>query len=352
MSKFRIAMSSDFLQPDGSPSFPEFDLGPIRRPEVEYFYLPPGEEVAAVDMEDVDGLILLIPRFSRESVPKSGRLSVVARFGVGHDTVDLDACTEAGIALVNAPDGVRRPVAVAVVTLMLALTGRLIAKDRIGRQGPAGWATKSDYNGIGLIGRTLGSIGLGNIGREVFRLARPFDLELIACDPYVDAAVAAELGVELVDLATLFRRSDIVTVNCYLNDETRGLVSAEMLALMKPTAYLINTARGPIIDQRALTEVLAAGRIAGAGLDVTEKEPPDADDPLLRLDNVIVTPHALCLTDQCFAGLGAADVKAVLDVMGGREPANVVNRAVVDNPIWRDRLARYRARFGDGAASP
>ena len=122
-------------------------------------------------------------------------------------------------------------------------------------------------------------------------------------------------------LEDVFRRADVVSVSCPLTPETRHLVNAERLALMKPTAYLINTARGPIVDQKALTEVLQERRIAGAGLDVLEQEPPDADDPILKLDNVILAPHALCWTDQCFAGNGAADVKAVIEVQHGRDAA-------------------------------
>ena len=134
-------------------------------------------------------------------------------------------------------------------------------------------------------------------------------MRFIAHDPYADPKLAAELGVELVGLEDVFRRSDVVSVNCPLSPQTHHLVTAERLALMKPTAYLINTARGPIIDQKALTEALKERRIAGAGLDVLEQEPPDPDDPILKLDNVILTPHALCWTDQCFAGNGAADVQ-------------------------------------------
>ena len=159
--------------------------------------------------------------------------------------------------------------------------------------------------------------------------------------------MAKELGVTLVDLETLFRESDIVSLNCFLNDDTRGLVNDERLALMQPTAYLINTARGPIVDQRALTRALQEGRIAGAGLDVLEQEPPDPDDPILKLDNVIVTPHALCWTDQLFAGIGAADVTAVIDVMHGRVPKGIVNGTIVDSASWRHKLDRYRVRFGD-----
>jgi len=248
--------------------------------------------------------------------------------------------------VVITPDGVRRPVAVSIVTLMLALTGKLFVKDRIARQGPEGWARKTDYNGVGLVGRTLGSVGLGNIGRELFRLAKPFDMKFLASDPAADPAQAAELGIELVDLPTLFRQSDIVSVNCFLSERTRGLVGADLLSLMKPTAYLINTARGPIVDQKALTRILQERRIAGAGLDVLEKEPPDADDPILTLDNAIVTPHALCWTDQMFAGIGAADVRAVLDMMQGRVPVTLVDPQVRKQDGFTAKLERNRQRFG------
>jgi D-3-phosphoglycerate dehydrogenase len=237
------------------------------------------------------------------------------------------------------PDGVRRPVAVSIMTFMLALAGNLFAKDRITRQGPEGWAKRSEHMGTGLVGRTLGSLGIGNIGAELFRMARPFDMNLIAHDPYVDPATASALGVRLVGLEEL-------SVSCPLNDETHHIVNAEHLALMKPSAYLINTSRGPVVDEKALTSALQERRIAGAGLDVFEQEPSPADNPLYRLDNVIVTPHALCWTDQCFAGIGAADVKAVFDVMHGRVPTGIVNREIVDRPAWLDKLARYAAQFG------
>jgi D-3-phosphoglycerate dehydrogenase len=231
------------------------------------------------------------------------------------------------------------------MTFMLALTGKLLAKDRITRQGPEGWGRRSDYMGVGLVGRTFGSLGIGNIGAEAFRLAKPFDMKFIAHDPYADPAVARDLGVRLVGLEELFRESDVLSVNCPLNEETRHIVNAERLALMKPTAYLINTARGPVVDEAALTRALQEGRIAGAGLDVLEQEPSPAENPLYRLDNVILTPHALCWTDQCFAGIGAADVKAVFDVMHGRVPTGIVNREIVDQPEWRAKLERYQAAF-------
>ena len=346
MSRFRVALSADFRKADGSPAFPEFDLAPLSGPDIEFFYISPCDEVAAADVEAADALILLMPRFGRASIPESGRLAVVARFGVGYDSVDVAACSDNAIAVVITPDGVRRPVAVSILTMILALAGKLMVKDRLARMGPDGWAQRTDHNGVGLIGKTLGSIGLGNIGAEMFRLAKPFDMTFMASDPFADADQAAELGVKLVDLETLFRSADFLCVNCFLSEETRGLVNAERIALMKPDACLINTARGPIVDQTALTEALAERRIAAAGIDVMEQEPPDADDPLLKLDNVIVTPHALCWTDQCFAGIAAADVAAVLEVMAGRAPRGLVDRAIVENPAWRDKLSAYQARFG------
>ena len=223
-----------------------------------------------------------------------------------------------------------------------------VAKSAMQRKAAAGFAKRSEHMGVGLIGRTLASLGIGNIGAELFRLAKPFDMKFIAHDPFADRKIAGELGIELVSLEDAFRRADILSVSCPLTPETRHIVNAEKLALMKPTAYLINTSRGPTVDQKALTKVLQEKKIAGAGLDVLEQEPPDPNDPILALDNVILTPHALCWTDQCFAGNGAADVRAVLEIQHGREPRGIVNRAVLASPIWQNRLARFREQFAGG----
>jgi phosphoglycerate dehydrogenase-like enzyme len=300
----------------------------------------------ARQLENFDALILLAHRFTAESVPKKGRLSVIARFGVGYDTVDVEACTAADIALCITPDGVRRPVAVSIITFMLALTGKLLVKDRLARQGVPGFAARGQHMGVGLVGKTLGSIGIGNIGAELFRLAQPFDMKFIAHDPFADKAVAAELGIELVGLPDLFARADVLCVNCPLTPQTHHLVNAERLALMKPTAYFINTARGPIVDQKALTAALRRGAIAGAGLDVFEDEPTDPDDPIFKLENVITAPHALCWTDQCFAGNGAADIKAVLDIQRGIIPRGIVNRDILERPKFKSRLEAYGKAFG------
>jgi len=347
MSAFRVALSGDFRKADGAPTFPDFDLTPLREAkDVEMVFLDNASPLKAEQLEDFDALILLAHRFDATSVPKSGRLAVVARFGVGYDTVDVPACTANDIALVITPDGVRRPVAVSIITLILALTGKLMVKDRLARSGPPGFAARGEHMGVGLVGKVLGSLGVGNIGAEMFRMAKPFDMHFIAHDPFADRQVAAELGIELVSLEDLFARSDILCVNCPLSPETHHIVNAERLALMKRSAYFINTARGPIVDQAALTKVLQDKKIAGAGLDVFEQEPPDPEDPLLKLDNIIAAPHALCWTDQCFAGNGAADVKAVLDVMKGQVPRGVVNRAVLERQGFKAKLAGFGRRFG------
>jgi phosphoglycerate dehydrogenase-like enzyme len=342
---FRVALSHDFRLPDGTPAYPMFDLSPLRDdPRVELIWLPPGERIRAGDMAGADALVLLVPRFDAGSIPADDRLALVARFGVGFDNVDVAACTAAGIAVSITPDGVRRPVAQSILAFILALANRVLDKDRITRAGPEGFHSRSRFMGMGLVGRTLASVGMGNIGAEMFRLAAPFGMRHLAADPTADPALARALGVELVPLDEVFRQGDFVAVNCPLTPATRGLVDARRIGLMKPTAYLINTARGPIADQPALVAALRERRIAGAGLDVFDPEPPQADDPVLALDNVVLAPHALSWTDQGFAGIGASALEAVRAVLAGRSPAHLVDRAVVEAPAFRARLDALRAR--------
>ena len=190
-------------------------------------------------------------------------------------------------------------------------------------------------------GRQLGLIGIGNVGREVAKLAVPFGLEIIAVDPYATPERAAAINATLVDLDTLLTQADYVVILCALTDETRGMIDAAALALMKKTAYLINIARGPIVDQQALYEALVAKQIRGAALDVFEQEPADPDEPLFKLDNVIVTPHAMCWTDDWAHLTGQSAVGGILAVAAGEAPGYVVNRDVLDSPTFTRKLARY-----------
>ena len=321
--QFRVGITPDVLMSNGEPIFGQEVFEILNQPGVEWEYMQDSPEIRPEQVERYDAICAMLTRFTPNSLnTPSPRLKLIARFGVGYDTIDVPSCEKAGILLTIAPDGVRRPVAVSAITFMLMLAHKVGIKDRLTRAGR--WAEKSDHIGTGLTGRILGSIGVGNIGAEMFRMAKPFDMHFIAHDPFADKALMASLGVKLVDLETLFARSDFLTVNCPLNDKTRGLVDARLLALMKKTAYLINTARGPIVDESALYAALVGHQIAGAGLDVFEVEPTPANNPLLQLDNVIVTPHGICFTDECMQALAASTFRAVIDVMNGRTPPYVV----------------------------
>jgi phosphoglycerate dehydrogenase-like enzyme len=341
---FRIGITRDFLRPDGTLSFGDIGVSLFHEnPEVEYEFLAENSrELRSDQVRDYDALLVLSPRVTAATLADAGRLAIIARFGVGYDTVDVEACTRNATILTIAPDGVRRPVAAAALTLILALSHKLLIKDRLTRAGR--WAEKLDHMGMGLTGRTLGLVGAGNIGRELLALSRPLEMRQIVYDPYVSAESGAAMGVELVDLESLMREADFVCICCALTPETRHLIDEQKIALMKPTAYLVNMARGPIVDQKALTRALTDGRIQGAGLDVFETEPIDPADPILKLDRVIVSPHALCWTDECLRRTGQSACSSILDVASGRIPPNVVNRDVLHHPHFEEKLRQLGAR--------
>jgi phosphoglycerate dehydrogenase-like enzyme len=263
---------------------------------------------------------------------------------VGYDNVDLEACTRAGIAVYITPGGVVRPVAESILLLVLALSHRLTIKDRQVRQGR--WAESTRTLGREPRDRVIGTVGLGNIASEAVRLLRTLDpRRILAFDPYVSGERAAQLGVELVSLEELLRASDFVLVNCPLNAQTRGLIGKAQLALMKPDAVLINTARGPIVDEAALIDALQRGQIAGAALDVFEKEPLSPDSPLTSMENVILTSHSIAWTEELFRDMGRIDCMGALAVYRGEAPGDVVNRDVLSHPLFLEKLARYKAAF-------
>ncbi|MGI9146470.1 MAG: hydroxyacid dehydrogenase [Chloroflexota bacterium] len=342
---FRVGLTRDFLTADGSLALHDIGLDLLEQaPGVTWEFLPPESpstpstaELQAGQAQNYDALLVLAPRITAATLAGNDRLVLVARFGVGYDNVDVSACTGAGVMLTITPDGVRRPVATSVLAYMLSLSLRMFEKDRLTRGGR--WADKLNYMGMGLTGRTLGIIGLGNIGREIVRLARPFGMRHLTFDPYLSPAEAAVEDVEQVDLETLLRVSDVVSINCALTPHTYHLLNVDRIALMKSSAYLINTARGAIVDQHALTEALGAGRLAGAALDVFEIEPIEPSDPLLRLDNVIVAPHAICWTDECFRAMGESACGSIVDLAAGRVPRFVVNPDALEHPRLRQRLS-------------
>ena len=327
--RFRVGITRDNLKPDGKPIFAESAFRILEDVGIEYEFLPENEpELTPATAAKYDALAVMLAKVTRTTVSgPDRRLKLIARFGVGYDTVDVPACTENGVILAITPDGVRRPVAMSALTFVLMLAQKVMTKDRITREGR--WNERLNHFGTGLSGRVLGSVGVGNIGAELFRLAMPFGMKHLACDPYVTQESVAPLGVKLVDMDTLFRESDFLCVNCPLSDETRKLVGARQFSLMKSTAYFVNTARGPIVDEKALYEALKSRRIAGAGIDVFEQEPVSPDNPLLKLDNIIVTPHHICLTDECINTVAASVFSACRDLAKARVPKNVVNQEVL-----------------------
>jgi len=334
--KFRVAITRDVLDSRGEPAFGRAALSILERaPNLEWEYLP--RVVPQVDADHAaqyDAIYVNIARVPAAAVARPDcRLRVVARHGVGYDTVDVAAMTRAGVLVTNTPTSMPRPVATVALTFVLALAGKLFLKDKLTRSGR--WHERMDNMGLGLTGRTLGVIGAGRIGQEIMRMARPFDLKLLAADPVVNALELSYLGARKVDLPTLLRESDFVVVACLLNERTRHLVGAKELAEMRPSAYFINVARGPIVDEPALIEALRERRIAGAALDVFEQEPVDPANPLLAMDNVIVTPHSLCWTDECFHNMASTGLTSIVDALSGRRPEFVVNPDALAHPRLR-----------------
>lgn len=344
---FRIGITRDFLRADGTLGFGDIGLSLLEQPLIEHEFLSSDDaEIPRLVADAYDALLVLAPQITSRTVAGCQRLGLVARFGVGYDTVDVEACTQNSVMLTITPDGVRRPVAASALTFLLALAHKLPTKDRLTREGR--WHEKLDHMGSGLSGRTLGVIGLGNTGRELFRLAAPLDMRHVGFDPYVTTDQAAACGVQWLPLDSLLSEADFVVVCCALTPQTRHLLDARRLGLLKPKAYLINVARGPIIDQAALTTILRERRIAGAALDVFEQEPIDSRDPLLELNNVILAPHAICWTDELFLGNGRSACQAILDFASGRVPQHVVNREVLERPTMQAKLRRTTPGKGNG----
>ncbi len=332
--KFRVGVSQEVVTADGGTIFGEDAMKILEDPAIEWEIL--ADRVPALTAEHAaryDAFCLMTAKVTRDTLSgPDRRLKLVARFGVGYDSVDVAACNEFGVMLTITPDGVRRPVAASVMAYVLALAHRMFLKDRLVREGR--WAEKGNFLGMGLMGRTLGVIGVGNIGAEIFRLAQPFNMRLLGCDPNVSASAMQALGASKVDMDTLLKESDFVSVNCLLDEKTRGLIGPREFKLMKPSAYFINTSRGPVVQENALIDTMQNKRIAGAAIDVFEQEPLSKENPLLKMDNVILAPHAICHTDECMRILGERAFQAAVDLCHGRKPGHLVNPEVLKHKNW------------------
>jgi D-3-phosphoglycerate dehydrogenase len=288
---------------------------------------PADEDEFIQRTQGADGLIVVDSPVGRRALESLNRCKVLVREGVGVDTIDLDAATELGIAVVNVPDLWVREVANHALALLLASNRKLLALDRAVRAGE--WVPIIPAQVGPLHGETLGIVSLGRIGRALARRAAALEMDLIAYDPYVEQSVFDELGVESVTFGELLRRSDYVSVHSPKTDETVHLFDEDAFRRMKPTAYLVNTSRGQVVDQVALTRALQEGLIAGAGLDVLEDEPPGKDSPLLQMENVVLTPHTAYYSETSVRDLAVRCGQEAARVLTGRMPKNLVNRDVL-----------------------
>jgi len=255
-------------------------------------------------------------------------LKVIGRTGVGYDTVDIDAATARGIAVVYTPGAGARAVAEAAFAFMLALCKMIAHWDHETKKG--NWQARIASQGTDLDQKTLGIIGLGRIGQIVAKMAKPFEMNVVAYDPYLDPAVARALEVKLIDLDTLMAQADFVTLHCPQNDETMGLINRARLKQMKPGAFLINLARGGVIESLdPIYEMLVSGHLRGAALDVFLVEPPDHTHPIFGLQNCLVSPHAMATSEGAMRRIYESMANDMTAILAGNNPHYVVNPEVL-----------------------
>lgn len=337
---FRVALTADFYDAAGNTRYRDLGLSLFEpHPQIEVGrFAEHRAEIEPGQLAGVNGAIVLAPRVTKHSVSAADNLLAIGRFGVGYDSVDVAACTAADVLLYITAGAVDRSVAEATVGWMLALSHHLRAKDRLVRE--ARWDDRSGYMGSELRERTLGVVGFGGIGRAVVKLLAGFGMQPpLVFDPFATAEALAEYGTKAVSLDELLAGSDYVSLHCPLNEQTRGLIGACQLARMKPTAYLINTARGGIVDEDALFDALSERRIAGAAIDCFVGEPLTAAPRIAKLDNVLLAPHCIAWTDELFRDIGRTACQGMIDLAAGRRPTGVVNPEVFEREGF---LAKWR----------
>lgn len=343
MNKFIVALTGDFYNPQGAPKFQDIGLSVLaEQRHLEHRVFPEHRpHVGADQIGNAQGVIVLTSRVTADTVAQAGELLVVARFGVGYDSVNVPACTAADVLVTITVGAVDRPVAEATVGWMIALSHNLRIKDQLVRTGQ--WDERSKHMGCELRERTLGVIGLGGIARKTIELLRGFGMQPpLAFDPFAKAETAAQLGVRLVTLEELLRQSDFVSIHCPLTEKTRDLIQARELALMKPAAYLLNTARGGIVDEDALYDALKNRRLAGAALDCFDQEPVTAPSRFGDLDNVLLAPHAIAWTGEMFRDMGRAACQVMVDLSLGNKPRGVLNPELFDRPSFQAKWKRFQ----------
>ncbi len=338
---FRISLTADFFDDQGQSKFADLGIGLFDgQPHIQLIKVTEHRPaISAEQIADSHGVIVLAPAVTADSLAGCDNLLAIGRFGVGYDSVDVDACTEHDVLVMITTGAVDRPVAEATIGWMLALTHHMLTKDRLVRTGD--WDVRTQYMGCELRDRTLGVIGLGGIGRTLISLLRGFGMrQPIAFDPFVPAEMVAELGVRAVTLDELLTTADFVSIHCPLTKQTRGLIGDDELRRMKPDAYLINTARGSIVDEDALFDALQSQRIAGAALDCFATEPVTEPQRFGKLENVILAPHSIAWTDELFRDIGRTACQSMLDLSIGQPPRGVVNPELLQRVSFQEKWSR------------
>ncbi|MEM2939685.1 MAG: glyoxylate reductase [Candidatus Bathyarchaeia archaeon] len=293
-------------------------------------YGPPPKQVIIEKARDVDALVtLLSDKIDAEVFDAAPKLKIVAQMAVGYDNIDVEEATRRGI-YVTTPGVLTETTADFAWALLMAIARRVVEADNYVREGKwrVGWHP-SMLLGRDIYGATLGIIGAGRIGSAVARRAKGFNMKILYYDVVPNSQMEEETGAKLVDLDILLRESDFISIHTPLTKETYHLINAEKLKLVKRTAYLINTARGPIVDEKALYEALKEGRLAGAALDVFEQEPISMDNPLLKLDNVILAPHIASASYETRSRMAEMVAENLIAFFEGRQPPNLVNPDVM-----------------------
>jgi phosphoglycerate dehydrogenase-like enzyme len=339
---FRIAFTGDFYAADGSPKYHDMGLS-VFAPHARILHNSFKEhrpEIGADQIGDAQGVVVLTPAVTAATVANARDLLAIGRFGVGYDAVNVAACTDADVVVFITSGAVDHSVAEATVGWMIALTHHMRIKDKLVREGQ--WDQRSRYMGRELRDRTFGAVGLGGIARKTIALLKGFGMKQpLAFDPYVAAQAGGEIdGVRLTSLDELLSTADFVSIHCPLTDQTRNLIGRRELALIKPDAYLINTARGGIVDEEALYEALSEHRIAGAAIDCFTEEPIVRPHRFGALDNVLLAPHCIAWTDELFRDIGRAVCQGMVDLSQGKRPRGVVNPQVFERPGFQAKWAR------------
>ena len=341
---FKVALTADFYDEAGKMPFKDMGLSVLDdEAQVDYFVMREQlPDLTPEQIADANAIVVLAPAVTQASLAHAENLLTIGRFGVGYEKVDVEACTEADVLAFITAGAVDRSVAEATVGWMIALSHHTLIKDRMTRTGD--WGARTAYMGTELRDCTFGAVGMGGIARETLRLLSIFGMQKpIAYDPFLSTQAADQLGVRLVSLDELLTTADFVSLHCPLTPETRGLIGARELGLMKQTAYLLNTARGGIVDEDALYAALKQRQIAGAALDSFVDEPITKPSRFGDLENVLLAPHSIAWTDELFRDIGRTVCSGIVGLAYGRKPAKgVLNPEVFDRVGFQEKWKRLR----------